>query len=329
MSETTSYYEAIGALGRADLMSDAGSELARMAFMERAEGSQIHRLVFGEAVPVPSMLVETSINRPVGDKDAPQVTAEFAEIPIIDPVSEEPVVKKLDKHTVGVRVSWEQHSEHSGRAVQREIDHLLESVNRWNVSRMLSAIDAQTADSVPAENRVDVITAETPWLDPASEPLHHLAQAQQLIMSATYKDVPYAYRPSVLLAHPLTATNLSLHPSLQAYYQGSMAGHNPFFSGVMDNPRIGQLQVAADFNIPMGDVYVLQGAEIRPVGTEWTYEQADGNLGELPGFLTDWYEEGGASGRGGFTMSYRSDFSNFGTHSITDPKAIVKITGVV
>ena len=328
MSETTSYYDVLAPLSRGDLMSEAGSELTRMAFMERAEGSLIHRLVFGEAEPVPSMLVETSLNRPVGDKDAPQVTAEFAEIPIIDPVSEKPVVKKLDKHTVGVRVSWEQNSEHSGRAVQREIDNLLESVNRWNVSRMLSAIDAHTEDSVPAENRVDVITAETTWLDPASEPLLHLAQAQQLIMGATYEGVPYSYRPSVLLAHPLTATNLSLHPSLQAYYKGDMASQNPFFSGVADNPKIGQLQLAADFNIPMGDVYVLQGAEIRSVGTEWTYEPAEGNLGELPGFLTDWYEEGGASGRGGSTMSYRSDFSNFGTHSITDPKAIVKITGV-
>ena len=324
----TSAYDAIGVLSYADLMSDGGSALSREAFLERATGAQIHRLVFGTPEKIPSMLVETSIRRPIGDANVVERTAEFAEIPVIDPTSGEPAIKRLDKHTVGVRVSWEQHSLNSGRAVQREIDHLHESVNRWHISAMLDALAEAASDSVPLEDRIEELPVEEEWAYDSSTPMRDLLNAQSLIMGANYEGVSYGYRPSVLLAHPLTATHLAMHPSLQAYYKGDMAGSNPYFSGVADNPKIGALQLATDFNLPEGEAYVLQGAEVAPVGREWLYDGLDGNLGELPGRLTDWYEENGQSGIGGSTMSYRADYVNFGAKAITDPKAIVKLTGI-
>lgn len=324
-----SAYDAIGVLSYADLMSSAGSELARSAFLERANGSQIHSLVFGTPESLPSMFTETSIRRPIGDANAVSPTAEFAEIPVIDPVSGDAVIKRLDKHTVGVRVSWEQHSLNAGRAVQREIDHLQQSVNRWHIGAMLEALGEASSDSVPVEDRVDVFPVINAWNVDGATPMQDLLNAQALIMGAKFEGVSYGYRPSVLLAHPLTATHLAMHPSLQSYYQGNMAESNPYFSGVSANPKIGSLQLATDFNIPEGEAYVLQGAEIAPVGREWIYDGLDGNLGDLPGRLTDWYEEGGQSGLGGSTMSYRADYVNFGAKAITDPKAIVKLTGLV
>lgn len=329
MTSITSAYDAIGYLREADLMGSGGSDLTREAYLERANGAQIHRLVFGAPEKIESLFTEVAVRRPIGDADAVEKTAEFAEIPVIDPTSGKPVVKKLEKHTVGIRVSWEQHSLNSGRAVQREVDHLHESVNRWHVGSMLDVLDESASDSVPIEDRIETLVASETWRSDTSKPLGDLLAAQSLIMGAKFEGVSYGYRPSVMLAHPLTATHLAMNPSLQSYYQGNMASANPYFSGVSENPKIGAVQLATDFNVPEGDVWVLQGAEIAPVGREWSYARLDGNLGDLPGRLSDWYEENGQSGMGGSTMSYRADYVNFGAKAITDPKAIVKITGVV
>lgn len=302
-----SAFDAIGILPVVDVLEN--QELLDEAVTERLEGEQAYKLLF-DTHEVNARAVAYQLDAAPGLDAEVKVVPEFGEIPVADPLSGEEKFAKLAKDAVGIRVSYEQRSDNDSKAVQREVAGRSREIARGNARRALAALDAAEITEFP-------VTAS--WDTADAKALTDLHLANELIVGAQDKDGnAFDYEATVLWVSKRTASVLKRNEEVSGSYIGDMASENPLFKSIADQPLLaGQFQIAADNSIPDGVGYLFDEGR---VGSEFQIEDP---------IFTPFYEEGGQSGYGGPTMSWRSDYVHERALAVRAPKAIVKLTGLL
>lgn len=322
MAEITSAYEALGELAWDDIVDN--TELLRDAVEERLQLSRVSNLMFEETTSA-ELTVGYRTDIPFGDPDEVEKRAEFGEIPVADPEKGREFLAKMDSKARGMRVSYEQTKTNGGKAVQREVRAMTTSVAMADTRSALLAIENRIA--MPAlypEDEIETLASTGVWASPEFNPLDPVWAASDLILGAEYEGISYGYTATAIWGNPVDLAVLKRHPKVRDLYVGDMASSNPLFAGIESEPLIaGQFQLVPDSTVPRGTVYVFQDAASLggALGSKFTWD--DGQP-----LVTGWYPEKGDSPRGGSTMAYRSDYSEWNHMGIRAPKAIVKITGV-
>ncbi|WP_257202953.1 phage major capsid protein [Corynebacterium cystitidis] len=318
MAEITSAYEALGALDWDDV-HDA-SDLLTDAVKERAAESKVRQLIFQEE-ETPGLAVSWRQDVPSGSDDEVEALAEFAESPVIDPSKAPELVAKIDARGVAARVSYEQTKFNGGKAVQREINHLLNTVQRGESSDALAVLAEGVAESDPRK-KVETYTFSDPVTSPDTDVLSGLLAANELIMTANIDGIQFGYKGDLLWANPVTAMRIVTHKTIRDLYVGNIASENPIFQGDL-GVVAGQWSVLPDPALPLGEAYMLQAGDVdgSSIGTEFVWE--DGHA-----FLSGFYPDGEPV-RGGKTRSFRADYSKWSKMGLRAPKSIVKLAGLV
>lgn len=302
-----SAFDAVGILPVVDILDNP--ELLEEAVTELLEGEQAYKLLF-EKHDVNARAIAYHQDTAPGLDRQVQVVPEFGEIPVADPNAGEEKFAKLEKDAIGIRVSYEQRSDNDSKAVQRELKARAREIARGNANRAVNALNKADITEFP-------VTA--PWDTEGAEALTDLYLANELIVGAKDNDGnAFDYEGNVLWVSKKTASVLKRNEEVRAAYVGDMASENPLFKSISEQPLLaGQFQIATDNSIPDGEGYLF--AEGR-VGSEFQIEDP---------IFTPFYEEGGQSGYGGPTMSWRSDYVHERALAVRAPKSIVKMTGLL
>lgn len=321
MAEITSAYEAYEALPGLtwDDIFDA-TDLVNQAIDERSADSTVRNLLFSQET-TPGVTVGWRTDVPAGDPDSVETLAEFAEAPVIDPTKGAEGFSKLKAVGASMRVSYEQTKLNAGAAVQREINHMVRTIEMHDSRQALNVFNAAIDETDPLK-KVDSIAAAAPLTDPNAVPLDDFLKANELIMGAEIDGIQFGYIGDTFWTNPVTAARLRNHVNIRDLYVGNMASENPMF-----NPGLatiaGQFAILEDPTIPVGEGFLFQGGDVSgsTIGTEYVWQ--DG-AGEVSAFYAD-----GDTSRGGRTRSFRADYSKWNAMALRAPKAIVKITGLV
>lgn len=302
-----SAYDALSVLSVDEIIQ--APELFEAAIEELIEGEQPYKLLFNTFNTTESVVKYREEMAPELD-DGLQIVPEFSEIPVTDPLAElEDQFASIEAHAVGIRVSQQQRQSSRSNEVQREVLARARTIRKGNGAAALSAIEAAGIQ----EYRVG-----TPWDSEGADIREDIGLVTDLIMGATDKNGnQFGYEPDVIWANPVTINQAKRNDSVRKDFIGDMAAENPIFKKVGQNPLIGgYLQVVPDPAIPRGEAYIaVEGA----VG----FEAQNGAPTTTP-----FYEEGGQSGLGGPTMSWRSDYVHFRGLFVPATKSIVKLTNL-
>lgn len=302
-----SAYDALAELSVQDLIDTP--ELFERALEELLEGEQAYKMLFSTENTDEEVVAYTEEDAPVLDTGL-QAVAEFAEIPVADPVRDR--VKKfaaLEDYAIGIRISEKQRRRNRNGEVQRELVARARTIRRDNGLAAMAAL---------AEAGIAEFPVDTPWDHPEADIREDIGLVTDLILGATDRfGNPHNYEPDVLWANPVTINRAKRNQTVKSDFIGDMASDNPLFKKVGQNPLIGgYLQVVPDISIPMGEAYI---AAQQRVGVE--------AQGGAP-ITTPFYEEGGQSGIGGPRMTHRSDYVHNRALFVPAPKAIVRLTGL-
>ncbi|MBM4577751.1 hypothetical protein GS452_08635 [Rhodococcus hoagii] len=125
----------------------------------------------------------------------------------------------------------------------------------------------------------------------------------------------FGYSPNAILAHPRAITTLIRNDKIQSKYIGDLASENPLYKGTMTQTICGLTGSAVAVDGP-DEGHVLE------TGVAGFYSDT------YPLQMTPVYEEGGNSGAGGPTMSWRSDAFRKRILGVDNPGAVFTITGI-
>lgn len=302
-----SAYDALAELSVAELLE--APELFEKALEEQLEGEQAYKMLFRTETVTEEVVKFTEEEAPLLDMGLQRV-AEFAEIPVADPVrAREEKFAALEDYAIGLRISNKQRLRNRNGEVQREI------VAR---ARTIRADNGRAALAALAEAKIAEFPVDTAWDNPDADIREHIGLATDLIMSATDRNGrQYGYEPTVIWANPVTINRAKRNKTVKSDFVGDMAEQNPLFKKVGQNPLIGgYLQVVPDMTVPMDQAYI---AVEQGIGVE---------AQTAPPTTTPFYEEGGQSGIGGPRMTWRSDYVHTRGMYVPSPKAIVRLTGL-
>ena len=249
--------------------------------------------------------------------DAEEI-AEFGEIPVSAPELGPLRAAYGIKTGEAIRVSYEMINENKVDQVNRHIEALQKTVIRTGVRAVMGVFDVAN---------IPTLQASAPWT--AGDPVKDVFDAIEMVQGATADedvDRQFDYEPNTILLHPTSLTKLVRNEQVQKYYIGAaaldnpifkLADGNPLFGGLRDIEVFGLLRVATSRLIPQGTAYVfeVQGAGFKS--------------DTMPLTATPLYSEGGDSPLGGPTMSWRSDLVRKRAIAVDNPKAVVKLTGIV
>lgn len=304
----TSAYDALSELSVADIVD--APELFEAAVEEQLAGDQAYKLMFEKFSTSERVLKYTDALAVELDDDINEV-AEFAEIPVADPVDDKNYkFAQVTNLAIGIRISLLQKKLNDQSAVQREVRALTRSIKLKNGRAALAAVNAAG---------IEDYRVATAWDQDAANIKKDLIRVITMITDARdRRGNQFGYEPNILWANPTTITVMQANESIADDFRGTMAPENPFFKKVSESPRVaGALQVVPDFSIPVGEAYV---AVEKQVGVEAELIAPN---------ITPFYEERGQSGNGGATQSWRSDYSHHRALYVPAPKSIVKLSGLL
>ena len=235
--------------------------------------------------------------------------AEYAEIPVGDPIQGTQHTAAIEKVGVGIRVSWEQRKDNAARQVALELEGRANTVKRREVKDALKALN---------KAGIPELAVKTPW-NKGGKPADDLWDAQEIILGAEDEaGFQFTYQPDLLWMHPATVTALLRNEAMQKLYIGDMASENPVFKPLSQSPTIfGGIRIVRDASLPKGEAWLAQ-------------EGVTGFCAERePRQVTDFYAEHGDSKLGGSNMSFRSDVVHRRAYGVDNPKSAVKLTGLM
>lgn len=241
--------------------------------------------------------------------DKAREVAEFGEIPVSG--IKEGEVKALVgvKFAQGIRVSYEMRTENNIDMVNRQVIALQNTMTK-------SAVDATLAAFKAAE--IPTVAVSKAWTAADSEPFKDLATAKRKISQAKTDDNQlYGYMPDTLVIAESAIDLLLNSQQTQAFFQGNMADKNPVYTGVLPYSLRG-LRVVTSPWLTDEDVYVMQSgvAGFRSDTIPLKFSPLAVESGDPNDEL------------GGNTMSWRMNAVRKRIIAITDPKAVVKLTGL-
>lgn len=302
-----SAYDALAELTVRELTE--APELFERALEELLEGEQAYKMLFKTESTTESVVKYTEERAPLLDIGLQHV-AEFAEIPVADPIaSREEKFAAVEDYAIGIRISEKQRIKNRNGEVQRELMGRARTIRRDNGLAALAALEEAGIVEMPVTMA---------WDQPEADIREDIGLATDLIMSAVDANgAPFGYEPDVLWANPVTINRAKRNKTVKSDFIGDMASENPLFKKVGQNPLIGgYLQVVPDMTVPVGEAYI---AVEQGVGVE----AQDGSP-----ITTPFYEEGGQSGIGGPRMTWRSDYVHSRALFVPSAKAIVRLTGL-
>lgn len=271
------------------------------------DGQEAQKLFF-RPVAADSSVIAWDDAKPNALDQEMEDLAEYAEIPIGDPVKGTQHTAAIEKVGIGIRVSWEQRQDNLTRQVALELEGRANTVKRREVK---DAIKALKAAPIPE------LAAKTPW-NKGGKPADDMWDAQEIILGAEEGGFQFTYAPDLLWIHPATVTALLRNEEIQKLYIGDMASENPLFKPLSQNPTIfGGIRIVKDPSLPKGEAWLAQ-------------EGVTGFCAERePRQITDFYAEHGDSKLGGSNMSYRSDVVHRRAYGVDNPKSAVHLTGLM
>lgn len=241
----------------------------------------------------------------------PEPVAEFAEIPVADPIAPEgykiaPVIKR----GIGIRVSWEQIVDNDMAAVRRELEGRATSVLKGKINEATAALRAA---------EVPELAVATAWNQQGANPAEDVLDAIEMVQGAVdVNGASYDFDPDLIIAHPRTLTMLKRNDEVKKLYIGDMAHAHPLFAGLeLERTLFGQLRVIKNNQLPQGEIFIA------------TEGQAGFMAQREPEDFGEFYDERGQSRRHGATQSQRADYSHRRGWAVDGSKSIVRITGVV
>ncbi|MBH0121554.1 hypothetical protein I0Q12_19385 [Rhodococcus sp. CX] len=245
---------------------------------------------------------------PFLDEDAEEV-AEFAEIPV-STVGDGKIRSVIGQKTAkSIRVSYEMRHENKVDRVNQQVEALQRTMIRSGVNAALAAFTAANTPSAPAA---------AAWTGSSGDPVKDIFDAIEEIESAGFGGDElknFGYSPNAILAHPRAITTLLRNDKIQSKYIGDLASENPLYKGVLPQTICG-LQVFRSRWMDPTKVIILE------TGVAGFYSDT------YPLQMTPFYQEGGESGAGGPTMSWRSDAFRKRILAVDNPGAVFTITGI-
>ncbi|MBM4580990.1 hypothetical protein GS452_25660 [Rhodococcus hoagii] len=245
---------------------------------------------------------------PFLDEDAEEV-AEFAEIPV-STIGDGKVRSVIGQKTAkSIRISYEMRHENKVDRVSQQITALQRTMIRSGVNAALAAFNAANTPNAPAS---------AAWTGAGGDPAKDIFDAIEEIEAAGFGGDElknFGYSPNAILAHPRAITTLIRNDKIQSKYIGDLASENPLYKGTMTQTICG-LQVLRSRWMDPTKVIVLE------TGVAGFYSDT------YPLQMTPVYEEGGNSGAGGPTMSWRSDAFRKRILGVDNPGAVFTITGI-
>lgn len=241
----------------------------------------------------------------------PEPVAEFAEIPVADPVAPADYkVTPVHKRAIGIRVSWEQVRDNDMAGVRRELEARATSIVKGKINEATAAL--RSAD-------VPELAVSTAWNQQGSNPAEDVLDAIEMVQGATDENgYSFDFEPDLIIAHPRTLTMLKRNDEVKSLYIGDMAHAHPLFAGLELEPTLfGSLRVIKNNQFPQGEIFIA------------TEGQAGFMAEREPEQITDFYAERGQSGLLGATMSQRSDYVHRRGWAVDGAKSAVRLTGVV
>lgn len=238
-----------------------------------------------------------------------ELVAEFAEIPVGVGQIGLPRIAVGTKKGLGVRVSREMRDENKLDDVNRQLTQLVNTFIRAE-ERALRALLANPA--------VPTIAASAAWTGPTGKPRHDIANAMEVIGSATPNDTAdddsLGFLADTVAMPSSIAPVLQDNPDFLSVYKDSLAPDSIAYTGRMPRDVLG-LAALTSRSWPSDRVLVLER------GTVGFY--SDTRVLESTGL----YGEGGGP-NGGPTESWRSDTTRKRVLGVDQPKAACWITGV-
>lgn len=272
------------------------------------EGAFLESALFRDGGPNAGVVAFREAAAPFLSDDAEEV-AEFGEIPVSDLNLGD--VKTLVAHKFGraVRISYEMRNENRVDQVKLRIEALQNTMVRSGVNAALHAVETSDIESA------QVTVA---WDDANADPMRDIRVAKRTISTAKspgHDDALMGYKADAIVVNPGTTDLLLWHDSVQKFYNGNLAAENPVYRGITPGV-LGGLRVIESSWFPEGEALILQTGTLG--FTSDTY----------PLTVTDLYEEGGNSGYGGPSMSWRADAFRKRVIAIDNPLAAVRLTGI-
>ena len=242
--------------------------------------------------------------------DDAEVVAEHGEIPVSGLNLGKVRTVIGEKVARGIRVSYEQRKENRIDMVAKQQTALQNTMIRSGVRAALKAFEE--APTLTA-------AATAAWSGGGGDPVKDVLDAVEEIATAQPDDANqddyFGYVPDTLVLHPAALTALLRNEQVQKFYIGDVAGENPIYRGVQPKTVFGLTVATSRFMDPTKAVVLEAGT-------------AGFRSDTIPLQMTPMYQEGGESGLGGPTMTWRSDAVRKRILAVDEPKAVLTITGV-
>lgn len=239
--------------------------------------------------------------------DAPEIVAEYAEIPVSNAVAGDFKHVDIYKTALGIQISREMIRDNNLQSVEYQKACLVADMEALSVDRALTALN---------NPNINTVAASTPWDTSGADPILDLLEAQEAITTAVDADGSrFNFSADTLFINTVDYNRLFVNERVQKFFIGNIANENPLYKGELST-SINGLKVVASASLEPGTAYVLQA------GTAGFYADAD------PLTVTPLYSANGDNNYGGSNQTYRLDaFISRGV-ALDAPKAVTKIEGI-
>lgn len=239
-----------------------------------------------------------------------QDVAEFAEIPVATSKRGTPVIAYANKRGLGVRVSREMVLENNVGEVQRQITQLTNTFKRADDKVARTLLQGSGVPTLPVANEWDSVDGN-PRLDLATA----IKEVSEAAPSGASSDEWYGFQPDTIVMNPGLLPTLLDNEKFLKVYQGNISDQSIAYTGAIPS-RIFGLDVILSMAWPTNEVEVLQRGVVGFYSDTWPLE------------ITGLYPEGNGP-LGGPTQSYRCDATHKRAIALDQPKAAIRITGIL
>lgn len=268
--------------------------------------------VLRNAADAPSGSVLYFESTPLFAAGEPEILDEFGEIPTTNGSIGTPLVARVVRRALGLRVSKTMVDRNNVDAVNIQITQIRNTMVRAWEDAFFSALVANTS--------VQVMTTNQGWSQTDSHIRQDVNTAKFLIKNAAADTAglqKFGYEPDTLIISTATEVDFLNSDEVSKPYIGNIADENLLYTGKLPNKFLG-LDVVTSWRL---SAYFPSGAIVcqrKVIG---------GISDERPLQATPMYGEGGGP-NGGPTESWRTDITRASAIFFDQPKAAVLIVGV-
>ncbi|UJL29930.1 hypothetical protein HZU38_05365 [Mycolicibacterium vanbaalenii] len=240
-----------------------------------------------------------------------QDVAEGAEIPVATSARGVPTVVRANKRGLAIRISREMQKANNVGEVQRQINQLRNTFIRADDKVARTLLQSSLVPTLPVANEWDDTTNGNPRLDLATA----IREVTEAAPNGASTDEWYGFVPDTIVLNPGLLPTLLDNEKFLKVYQGNVADQNISYTGALPS-RIFGLDVIQSMAWPTDEVTVLQRGVVGFYSDMFPLE------------ITGLYPEGNGP-LSGPTQSYRCDATHTRAIALDQPKAAIRLTGLL